>query len=118
MKKRLVVLVLIMSIALFSLFAYVFGGTNLGISGYPSYNCTKPNKMYTSYTNTVSKSQYESYKRSVESYIEGAEEYIENCNSDIKRIQEAQKEALDSANKIIEEYNSWLRSVEISSSCY
>lgn len=118
MRKRVVVIALILTAALFSLFAVVFGGTNLGYLGYPEYDDTKPSKPYTSYNGTVSKSQYEAYKRSVEDYLDGAKEYIENGNNDIKRIQEAQKEALEKANSVIDEYNSWLGSVKISSSYY
>lgn len=118
MRKRLFALVLILTICLFSLFAYVLGGTNFGFSGYPGYKENKPSEPYVSYDGTVSKSQYESYKRSVESYVENAKEYIENGNNDMKRIQEAQKAALDSANNVINEYNSWLGKVKVSSSYY
>ncbi len=115
MKKRFIAFGLVLSICLFSLFAYVFGGTNLGFSGYPGYDDIKPYKPYTSYNGRVSKSQYESYKRSVETYVDNAKQYIENGNNDIKRIQDAQKEALDDANSVVNEYNRWLESVEISS---
>lgn len=118
MRKRIVVIALLLCLFLFSLVAYVIGGTNLGYLGYPEYNKTKPTQPFTSYKGTVSKFRYETYKSSVEDYVDGAKEYIENGNNDINRIQEEQREAIKSANDVVDEYNRWLESVEISSSYY
>ncbi len=118
MRKRIVVVALLSCLFLFSLFAYVIGGTNLGYLGYPEYSKVKPSKPYTSYKGTVTKYQYEAYKSSVEDYVDGAKQYIENGNNDIKRIQEEQRDAIKSANDVVDEYNRWLESVEISSSYY
>lgn len=118
MKKRLIALVIVLTLSLFSLFAYIYGGTNFSFSGYPSFDDRAPSKAYTSYNGSVSRSTYESYKDSVEDYVEEAKKYIENANNDIKRIQEAQKAAIDKANKVVDEYNSWVKTTEISSGIF
>lgn len=71
-------------------FAYVYGGSNLGFSGYPAFS------SYLSYR----PSKYE-----IEQYIADAKEYVENCNYDIQRIQEAQAAAIDEATDAIYRYN-------------
>lgn len=118
MRKKLIVSIILGCVSLFALFAYVIGGTNFGFSGYPSFSEFTPHQPYTSYDGTVSKSQYETYKRDVENYVNAAKEYIENGNNDIKRIQDAQQSALDQANSIVREYNRWIESVKISSSYF
>lgn len=45
------------------------------------------------------------YKRDVERYIQDAKDYTENANNDMKRIREAQDDALEKANRVVEEYN-------------
>ena len=118
MKKRLIVLIVVLSFGLFSLFAYIYGGTNFGFSGYPAFNSLAPTKPFTASGVAVSRRQYESYKDSIEAYVEDAKEYIKNANNDIKRIQEAQKKALDNANSVVDEYNSWLKGATISSNYF
>lgn len=97
MKRLIAVVVLIISIGLFA-YSYVIGGSNLGVMGYPSFSASKPYQPYAATTyvsgsyssvKTVSKWEYDSYKRDVESYVSDAKEFIENGNNDIKRIQDA-----------------------------
>ena len=118
MKKRIIALLVFVAVCIFALYAYVIGGSNLSLGKYPSFSKMKPSKPYTSYNGTVSRSQYESYKREVEAYIDAAEDYIDNGNNDIKRIQDAQSTVVQDANKVVDEYNSWLKTVSISSSYY
>ncbi|EUB38321.1 hypothetical protein HMPREF1502_5744 [Klebsiella sp. AS10] len=48
---------------------------------------------------------WENYRRQVADYTEKAKQYLEDSNSDMKRIQESQQEAIDKANRVVEEYN-------------
>lgn len=83
--------------------AAVFGGSNLGFSGYNDHSCSKPMKPYKPYSFN-SQWEIDNYNMEVEnynyqwrSYISCIEEYLENANNDIKRIQEKQQEAIDEA---------------------
>ncbi|MFO3857886.1 hypothetical protein [Klebsiella michiganensis] len=84
----------------FSVSAIVIGGTNLGFSGYPQFSEIAPAPPY-------SDDQYawESYRREVADYAEKAKWYLEDSNSDMKRIQEAQHDAIQKANEVVEEFN-------------
>lgn len=72
-------------------FAYVVGGSNLGIFGYPELE---------DFRGYGSVSKYD-----VERYVREAEEYIDNCNYDIQRIVEASEEAEYKANFVIKKWN-------------
>ncbi|HCL5740712.1 TPA: hypothetical protein RCG93_004366 [Enterobacter roggenkampii] len=80
--------------------ASVFGGSNLGFSGYPEFSDSEPTPPY-------NRDEYSmgAYKRDVERYIQNAKDYTENANNDMKRIREAQDGALEKANRVVEEYN-------------
>ena len=80
--------------------AAVFGGSNLGYGGYPEFTQMEPTPPY-------SNDQYawDNYRREVERYTSDVKEYLEDANNDMKRIQEAQQEAIDKANRVVEEYN-------------
>lgn len=69
---------------------YVYGGSNLGYSGYPAFD------EYLSYN----PSKYE-----VEQYVDEAREYVENCDYDIQRILEAKADAINQANEAVANYN-------------
>ena len=71
-------------------FAYVYGGSNLGFSGYPAFNA------YLSYNPSRSE---------VEIYVEEAKKYVENGNYDIQRIREAQNDAIRKSNEAVNDYN-------------
>lgn len=45
------------------------------------------------------------YKRDVERFIQNAKDYTENADNDVKRIREAQEDAIQKANRVVEEYN-------------
>lgn len=96
------------------LFAYVYGGSNLGFSGYPDFSDYPPSAPY-SYNSEVSEYEFNSYRNSVESYVDAAQEYVDNGNNDIQRISEAQEEAINKANEAIDEFNSWARRVTVTS---
>lgn len=85
--------------------AVVYGGSNLGFGGYPEFSEIAPTAPY-------SDDQYawENYRRQVDDYTEKAKQYIDDSNSDMKRIQEAQQDAIQKANDVVEEYNRKVRS--------
>lgn len=84
----------------FTASAIVVGGSNLGFSGYPEFSEIAPTPPY-------SDDQYawDSYRREVADYAEKAKQYLEDANSDMKRIQEAQQDAIQKANDVVEEFN-------------
>lgn len=69
---------------------YVYGGSNLGYSGYPAFDEYLP----------YNPSQYE-----VQQYVDSAQEYVENCDYDIQRILEAKNDAIYQANEAVANYN-------------
>lgn len=98
MKAKLIPLLLLLSPLTCS--AIVFGGTNLGYSGYPEFSEMPPTKPYSD-----DRYSWEEYRRQVDDYTAKAKEYLENSNADIKRIQEAQEDAINKANAVVSEYN-------------
>lgn len=80
--------------------AVVFGGSNLGFSGYPEPSISEPLPPYNN-----SQASMDNYRMQVESYVSGVKEYSENAGNDIKRIQEARQNAIDNANRVVENYN-------------
>ncbi|MBX8628454.1 hypothetical protein I6O00_12400 [Enterobacter hormaechei] len=51
----------------------------------------------------------QAYKSEVERYIQNAKDYTENAGNDMKRIQESQDDAIQKANRVVEEYNQTAR---------
>lgn len=84
----------------FSASAIVMGGSNLGFSGYPEFSEIAPTPPYSDDQYT-----WDSYRREVAEYAEKAKQYLEDSNSDMKRIQEAQQDAIQKANDVVEEFN-------------
>lgn len=84
--------------------ATVFGGSNLGFSGYPEFSDSEPTPPY-------DRNEYsmQAYKSDVERYIQNAKDYTENANNDMKRIREAQDDVIQNANRVVEEYNRTVR---------
>lgn len=74
--------------------AMVFGGSNLGIFGYPEFKSYS--KPYNPATASFDEMQF--YRRDVEKYIKDA-------NSDIERIEEAKQKALEEYNQAVRQYN-------------
>ncbi len=89
----LIIALLVMSS---SAFAMVFGGSNLGIMGYPKHSCSKPYKPF----EFTSQFEVDNYNRQLAMYIGCIKEYVENANNDIERIQEAAKSAIDEAKSL------------------
>lgn len=85
--------------------ASVFGGSNLGYSGYPAHTCIKPTKPYKpfSFSNQWDvdsyNSQVEYYNTQLRRYLYCIDEYIKNANNDIERIREKAKEAINDASE-------------------
>lgn len=101
--KNGVFLLLFMTMPI-SVGAYIYGGGNLGYSGYPSHDCDKPIKPSKPYSFSSQweidsyNSEVESYNSQLQDYISCVEEYTDNANNDIKRIQEKAQEAIDEVN--------------------
>lgn len=112
---KIVISIILLSILSVGLFAYsfIFGGSNLGYMGYPEFSDMPPNEPYTGYDKIISEVEYESYRREVEEFVENAKEYVENGNYDIKRIEEAQQEAIDKANEAIDDFNYWVNFIRV-----
>ncbi|MFV7784359.1 hypothetical protein ACNPKB_10530 [Shewanella marisflavi] len=99
MSKRIQLILLLL---IFPLCAYpvVFGGSNLGFSGYPSHNCIKPTKPFKPYSFNSQwqidsyNSEVEFYNSQIRQYLSCIDEYIDNANNDIKRIKEKTQEAI------------------------
>ena len=83
-----------------------FGGSNLGVFGYPSHECGfRPSKPYKPYSLS---SQWEvdsynarvrAYNSDIEQYTTCINEYLDNCRNDINRIKDRMQEALNEANR-------------------
>lgn len=91
--KRIISIALLLASA--SAGASVFGGSNLGYSGYPEPACRKPYEPYSS-----SRMDREIYQDEVDRYIRCIKDYLENANNDIERIREAQEEAITEAKRL------------------
>ncbi|WP_260679813.1 hypothetical protein [Serratia liquefaciens] len=78
----------------------VFGGSNLGFSGYPEFSEFPPSPPYGD-----DRYAWDNYKREVEDYVNKAKQYVDDANSDIERVNEAKAEAIRKANEAVEEYN-------------
>ena len=86
----------------FPSYAVVYGDSNLSYMGYPEFDEYPPSQPY-----NRDRSSFEQYRSEVEDYVRKAEEYVEAGNNDIKRIKEAQEEAIEKANQAISDFNDW-----------
>lgn len=87
--------------------AFVFGGSNLGVLGYPDHSCYAPySKPYRPYSFN---SQFEidrynddvdRYNREVREFIDCIRDYVDNASNDIERIKEKANAAIDEANSL------------------
>ena len=91
LKKIILSALCITTTASFSSFAFVMGGSNLSLGSYPEFS---------PYYSTYNMSSYE-----LDRMRRDVQEYIENGNNDIRRIQEAQQEAVEKYNQAVREYN-------------
>ena len=85
--------------------ALVFGGTDLGIFGYPDHTCSppyskpiKPYQFNTQWEIDQYNSEVDSYNYELETYLDCIREYVANSNNDIKRITEKANAAIDGTN--------------------
>lgn len=114
MKRKLFVLSIVFLCVTGIIFGAVFGGSNFSFSQYPSFSGFKPSAPF-AYKNTISRWEYDSYKRDVEMYIQKVEQYIENADNDIDRIIQAQEEAIRTANMVVQEYNQFVKTIKVES---
>lgn len=80
--------------------ANVYGGSNLGYSGYPEFDEVEPSPPM-----SPDEFSMQNYRSEVESYVQRAQEYAENASKDIERVNEGSQEALRKANEAVEEFN-------------
>ena len=85
--------------------AIVFGGSNLGIMGYPDHSCSppyskpiKPYQFNSQWEIDQYNSEVQSYNYELETYLDCIQEYVDNAKNDIKRITEKANSAIDEAN--------------------
>ena len=103
--KRLFLTTVMILLVPTNLHAEVVGGSNLGIGGYPSNKCAKPNKPAKpdSFNGQdeieAYNSQIQLYNSKYQEYVSCINEYITNGNNDAKRIKERAQDAVDEANK-------------------
>lgn len=96
------VLILVLCFAGVSI-GFVGYGSNL-MSWYPEFDAFEPSKPIFKDELSIQR-----YKDDVENYISEAEEYLENAEADIKRIQEAMEDAVRKVNRVVDEYNTFIR---------
>ncbi len=99
-----VAICLFFAFASISASAFLYGPSNLPIP-YPEFSKSKP-------IEPISKNQsdFDYFKMEVEDYVRAAKEYVESANNDIKDIQDKQQEAIDNANRVIQDFNMWASS--------
>lgn len=102
--KKIIFAVLIIMFVASDVPAIVFGGSNLGIFGYPEFSSYRPSKPY-------SKNSYEvdSYSSNMKHYLSEIKDYLDNADNDIKRIREAMDQARREAENAVNEFNRFVR---------
>lgn len=83
-------------------YAAIYGDSNFDLRGYPEFDEYPPSQPY-----NRDRSSFDQYRSEVEDYVRKAEEYVEAGNNDIKRIKEAQEDAIEKANRAISDFNDW-----------
>lgn len=79
-----------------SVSAMVFGGSNLGILGYPKHRCYQPTKPY----DLSDRYAVDRYNSDLDQYVGCIREYVDNARNDMERIRELANEAIDEANSM------------------
>lgn len=105
MKKVLAALLLLMVGMATGASAVVYGGSNLGYSGYPEFSGYRPDRPYSRESYSM-----QSYRSDVESYLSDIDDYIDNAKNDMQRITDAIEAARQEAEETVDEYNSFVRS--------
>ncbi|MFS7308015.1 hypothetical protein [Rahnella inusitata] len=98
------IILLILLVVPLSSHAVVFGGSNLGFSGYPEFTDPPPSPPFSD-----DQFAWDSYKNEVQDYMNRAKQYVDDSDSDIKRIEDAKDDAIRKANDAVNEYNSRVR---------
>ncbi|MCA3562444.1 MAG: hypothetical protein IOC82_15585 [Aestuariivirga sp.] len=76
--------------------ALVFGGSNLGVLGYPKHTCSAPSKPY----DLSDEYAVNRYNSDLDYYIDCIKAYVENAKNDIERINESANDAIREANSL------------------
>lgn len=94
--KKIILIILLLPFNCFG-----FGSSNMDVLGYPKFREMEPTYPY-------SRDRYsmERYRLEVEEYREKAEKYIKNANNDIESIEDAKRDVIRKANRVIQQYNS------------
>lgn len=106
MRPQRYTLSLILATSMTAAFGYVAGSSNLDFLGYPTFESKhmRPQKPY-------SKDEWSArqYRNEVETYQRHAREYLDAANNDVQRVQEEKQNAITSVNRVVDEYNTWVR---------
>lgn len=76
--------------------AIVLGPSNLSLLGYPDHRCYEPRVPYSN-----DDYAWDSFRGDAEEYVDCINDYVEAGNNDMRRIREAQQDALNEANAFI-----------------
>lgn len=104
MNRRTLLLLLLTSLS-GTAGALVLGGTNLGVFGYPSHQCIKPDKpskpfSFDSRWEVDSyNSRANSYNSELQFYVACVKDYLSSAENDIKRINEKMEAAVAEAKR-------------------
>jgi hypothetical protein len=86
-------------------FAFVLGGSNLGIGGYPDHSCyepikpIKPYRFSSDYEVHSYNASVDSYNVELDSYMDCIKSYLDNAKNDIERIKEKYNETVQRAKE-------------------
>ena len=102
--KKICILLIVFVFSCTSFALGYYGNSNFGVIGYSTFEKVSPTPPY-------SNDQYaiERYKRDVDDYVRAAESYSTACNNDIREIRDAQNESIRKANRVVDEYNKYVR---------
>ena len=104
-KRTLIAAVIVFGMVSSNAVAMVFGGSNLGVFGYPSHECSAPYSKPTKPYSFSSQWEVDQYNSEVENYnyelgesMSCIREYVDNAKNDIERVKEKANEAINEAN--------------------
>lgn len=107
MKSIIIMMVTFLILSTSIAYALVFGGSNLGVFGYPEHSCSKPyGKPYkpfqfnSQYEIDTYNSEVESYNQKLSDYLDCIRDYVDNAKNDIERVKEAANDAINEANTL------------------
>ncbi len=91
--KQMFLVVLVSTYLTGTAFAIVFGPSNLPLMGYPDHRCYAPSRPYSN-----DRYAWDNFRDDANQYIDCINDYVEAGNNDIRRIQDAQRDALNEAD--------------------